>query len=93
MFAVICREAEPAQWSVNRKIETVRDGDVVLFLDKADADHFVDQGRAEHISDEDLAAALAAGEGETEDGDIEDDGHDTAPEPVKAAAKPKKGRR
>ena len=59
MHAVICREPEPAKWMVNRTVEDVKNGDIVVFLDQADAESFVAHGRAEAITPEDLAAALA----------------------------------
>ena len=97
-FAVVSREN--AKWSVNRVIEDVKEGDVVVFVDKSDADHFVEQGRADPISEEEIAAALAAADGEPEPDDGENDGEpddDAEGEPVAPvvaapAAKKKRGK-
>jgi hypothetical protein len=85
---------ETAKWCVDRIITDVDAGDVIVFQNKDDADHFVDQGRARHITEDEIAAALAAAEAgdadEGDDGEDGDDANEPAPAPVAAPAPKKK---
>ncbi|MDX2308075.1 MAG: hypothetical protein NW216_07550 [Hyphomicrobium sp.] len=81
---------ENASWCVDRVIRDIEENEIVAFSDKADADHFVSQGRAEALSEEDVAAILAASADDEDtgagvDGETSDPEFDPVPAPAPAA--------
>ena len=55
---------ERGTWFVNGIIEEVETGDIVAFTDNRDADHFINDDRAEEISEDEAAAAILEDKGD-----------------------------